>query len=114
MAGPGDEMAAGTDGRGRPRASHDDREQVIEVLKVAFVHAHPADQDPSDGARQGIGEQEEESGRGALLLDRRNGRRAGRNAADTGRVAFCRTARRHVRLGRSRADRLASSAARMA
>lgn len=38
MAGPGDEIAAGADGRGRLRASHGDREQVIEVLKDAFVH----------------------------------------------------------------------------
>ena len=30
-------MAAGTAGRGRLRASHADREQVIEVLKAAFV-----------------------------------------------------------------------------
>jgi len=37
MAGPGDEIAAGTGGRGRLRASHADREQVIEVLKAAFV-----------------------------------------------------------------------------
>ena len=37
MAGPGDEMAAGTGGRGRLRVSHADREQVIEVLKAAFV-----------------------------------------------------------------------------
>jgi uncharacterized protein DUF1707 len=37
MAGPGDEIAAGTDGRGRLRASHGDREQVIEVLKAAFA-----------------------------------------------------------------------------
>jgi Domain of unknown function (DUF1707) len=34
MAGPGDEIAVG---RGRLRASHADREQVIEVLKAAFV-----------------------------------------------------------------------------
>jgi hypothetical protein len=32
-------MAAGAKGRGRMRASHADREQVIETLKVAFVHA---------------------------------------------------------------------------
>ena len=38
MAGPGDEIAAGAGGRGRLRASHADREQMIEVLKVAFVH----------------------------------------------------------------------------
>ena len=38
MVGPGDEIAAGADGRGRLRASHADREQVIEVLKAAFVH----------------------------------------------------------------------------
>ena len=37
MAGPGDEIAAAAGGRGRPRASHADREQVIEVLKAAFV-----------------------------------------------------------------------------
>jgi hypothetical protein len=37
MAGPGDEMAAGTAGRGRLRASHADREQVIGTLKAAFV-----------------------------------------------------------------------------
>jgi len=35
MAGPGDEMS--TAGRGRPRASHADREQVIDTLKTAFV-----------------------------------------------------------------------------
>ena len=37
MAGPGDEMAAGTAARGRLRASHADREQVIVTLKAAFV-----------------------------------------------------------------------------
>lgn len=37
MTGPGDEMAAGAAGRGRLRASHADREQVIEALKAAFV-----------------------------------------------------------------------------
>ena len=37
VAGPGDEIAAGAGGRGRLRASHADREQVIEVLKAAFV-----------------------------------------------------------------------------
>ena len=37
MARPGDEIAAGTGGRGRLLASHADREQVIEVLKGAFV-----------------------------------------------------------------------------
>ena len=37
MTGPGDEMAAGTAGRGRLRASHADREQVIGTLKDAFV-----------------------------------------------------------------------------
>jgi hypothetical protein len=37
MAGPGDEIAAGTAGRGHMRASHADREQVIETLKAAFV-----------------------------------------------------------------------------
>jgi hypothetical protein len=37
MAGPGDEIAARAGGRGQLRASHADREQVIETLKVAFV-----------------------------------------------------------------------------
>jgi len=36
-AGPGDEMAAAAAGRGRLRASHADREQVIDMLKAAFV-----------------------------------------------------------------------------
>jgi len=38
MAGPGDEMAAGAASRGPMRASHADREQVIEALKDAFAH----------------------------------------------------------------------------
>ena len=38
-AGRGDEMAAGAAGRGRLRASHADREQVIDMLKAAFVQA---------------------------------------------------------------------------
>ena len=37
MTRPGDEMAAGTAGRGRLRASYAEREQAIEVLKAAFV-----------------------------------------------------------------------------
>jgi hypothetical protein len=37
VADPGDEMAVGA-GRGRMRASHADREQVIDTLKTAFVH----------------------------------------------------------------------------
>jgi len=38
MAGPGDEMAAAEGrGRGEFRASHADREQVIGILKAAFV-----------------------------------------------------------------------------
>jgi Domain of unknown function (DUF1707) len=37
MAGPGDEIAAGAGECGRLRASHADREQVIDVLKAAFV-----------------------------------------------------------------------------
>jgi hypothetical protein len=36
IAGPGDEEAAAA-GRGRLRASHADREQMIDTLKVAFV-----------------------------------------------------------------------------
>ena len=37
MARPGDEIKAGMGGRGDLRASHADREQVIDRLKVAFV-----------------------------------------------------------------------------
>jgi Domain of unknown function (DUF1707) len=37
MAGPGDEIGAGTGGRGHLRASHADRERVVGVLKAAFV-----------------------------------------------------------------------------
>src|SRR2546429_7771838 len=37
VAGPGDEMTGDAARRGRMRASHADREQVIEVLKDAFV-----------------------------------------------------------------------------
>ena len=37
MAGPGDQIAAGAGGRSYLRASRTDREQVIDVLKAAFV-----------------------------------------------------------------------------
>jgi Domain of unknown function (DUF1707) len=37
MAGPGDEIAASAEGRGRLRASHADREQAVNVVKAAFV-----------------------------------------------------------------------------
>src|SRR5712691_10183125 len=37
MAGPGDEKAAAAAGRGHLRASHADREQIIDALKAAFV-----------------------------------------------------------------------------
>jgi hypothetical protein len=37
MAGLGDEIAAGAGGRSHLRTSHADREQVIDVLKAAFV-----------------------------------------------------------------------------
>jgi DUF1707 SHOCT-like domain len=42
MAGPSGETAAGEAGRGRLRASDTDREQVIEVLKGAFVQGRLA------------------------------------------------------------------------
>jgi hypothetical protein len=41
MAGPGDGMTA-AGGRGHLRASHADREQVVEVLKAAFVQGRLA------------------------------------------------------------------------
>ena len=37
MAGPGEEIASGAGGRSHLRASHADREQVIDMLKAAFV-----------------------------------------------------------------------------
>jgi hypothetical protein len=37
MVGPGDEVAAGAGGHSHLRASHADREQVIDMLKAAFV-----------------------------------------------------------------------------
>ena len=37
MAEPGDEIAAAASGRGHLRASHADRERVIDTLKAAFV-----------------------------------------------------------------------------
>ena len=37
MTGPGDEMAAENRGRGEFRASHADREHVINTLKAAFI-----------------------------------------------------------------------------
>jgi hypothetical protein len=37
MAEPGDEIAAAAPGRGHLRASHADREQVIDTLKATFV-----------------------------------------------------------------------------
>jgi Domain of unknown function (DUF1707) len=42
MAGHSEEMGAGEAGRGRLRASDSDREQVIEVLKTAFVQGRLA------------------------------------------------------------------------
>jgi hypothetical protein len=37
MTEPGNDLAAGAGGQGRLRASHVDREQVIDMLKTAFV-----------------------------------------------------------------------------
>src|SRR5579862_9220827 len=42
MAGPGDEMAAAAGGRSRLRTSDADREQVVELLKAAFVQGRLA------------------------------------------------------------------------
>ena len=42
MAGPRDEQAAAPAGRSHLRASHADREQVIETLKAAFVQGRLA------------------------------------------------------------------------
>jgi Domain of unknown function (DUF1707) len=42
MAGPGDEIAASAGGRTHMRASHADREQVIDLLKTAFVQGRLA------------------------------------------------------------------------
>jgi hypothetical protein len=42
MAGPGDEITASAGGHSHLRASHVDREQVIDVLKAAFVQGRLA------------------------------------------------------------------------
>jgi hypothetical protein len=42
MPGPSDEMAPGAEGRGHLRASDADRDQVIDVLKAAFVQGRLA------------------------------------------------------------------------
>jgi hypothetical protein len=42
MAEPRDEIAAGASGHSRLRASHADREQVIGILKAAFVQGRLA------------------------------------------------------------------------
>jgi hypothetical protein len=42
MTGPGDEIAAGAIGRSHLRASHADREQVIGILKAAYVQGRLA------------------------------------------------------------------------
>jgi Domain of unknown function (DUF1707) len=42
MLGPGDEMAARAGGHGRLRASHADREHVIQTLKAAYVYGFVA------------------------------------------------------------------------
>ena len=47
MAGPGNEVAAGGQDHGRLRTSRADREQVIDVLKAAFVQGR-LDQDELD------------------------------------------------------------------
>jgi len=47
MAGPGNEIAAGGQDNGRLRTSRADREQVIDVLKAAFVQGR-LDQDELD------------------------------------------------------------------
>ena len=147
MAGPGDEIAAGTGGRGRLRASHADREQVIEVLKAAFVQGR-LDRDefdlrvgralasrtyadlaaltagiiparltrarPLEPARESVNKKKKAVAALACATLAIPGH-DGRNAADTGRVAFCRTGHGgHVRLVRGRGDRLASAAPRMA
>jgi len=53
MAGPGDEIAAGAGGRGHPRASHADREQVIGTLKAAFVQGMRSHSPGAPGRRIG-------------------------------------------------------------
>ena len=76
MAGPGDEMAAGAAGRGPMRASHADREQVIEALKDAFAHGR---------ADQGRTRRAGRPGAGRADL-RRAGRAHRRHPARPGRV----------------------------
>jgi hypothetical protein len=54
MAGPGDEMAAGAAGRGPLRASHADREQVIDTLKAAFVQGRLSKDELDMGVGQAL------------------------------------------------------------
>jgi len=42
IAGPGDDRRADAAGHGRLRASHGDREQVIDMVKAAFVQGRLA------------------------------------------------------------------------
>ena len=55
MAGPRDEMAAGAAGRAPLRASHADREQVIEALKDAFADGRLAKDELDARAGRALG-----------------------------------------------------------
>ena len=55
MAGPRDEMAACAAGRAPLRASHADREQVIEALKDAFADGRLAKDELDARAGQALG-----------------------------------------------------------
>jgi Flp pilus assembly protein TadB len=54
MAEPGDHRAAAAGGRGRLRASDEDREQVIEVLKDAFVQGRLTQDELDTGVGQAL------------------------------------------------------------
>ena len=78
MTGPGDEIAAGTAGRGRLRASRAEREQAIEVLKAAFVQGRAGQGRVrcAGGSRARVADL-----RGAGRGHRRHSRRADRSPA---------------------------------
>ena len=85
MASPGDETAAGAESPTCLRASAADREQAIEVLKVAFVQ----DRITKDELDQRIGRVlASRTGRRPGRPDRRHPHRADESTADRARATI--------------------------
>jgi DUF1707 SHOCT-like domain len=55
MPGPGDELTPSAAGRGHLRASHADREHVVDFLKVAFVQGRLTKEELEERASQAFG-----------------------------------------------------------